>query len=515
MKKILLGFLLFLNFAAFAQNDFIQTVGDITTQNLNPLTGVPTAGSFVRLLLTNQSTAAITISGTYTGVLSIQLSTDGGVTYQTFTNTLLLTSEFNAAKSGTIASTSVGTFTMDCSALSEIRVSALAAVTGTASVKIKAVTGAQQIGFSEMIPAGINLIGKVGIDQTTPGTTNAVSVTNASIPVTNTGTFAVQSTATLQAGSAIAGKFGIDQTTQGTTNLVTLGANQSVNTAQIAGAATLAGNGVTGTGSQRVTIASDNTANSNPWLVAGKDANSAATTVNPVLAGARISPTTVATLDATLATGDASHLQNTTGNQLVTKDFSTSELDYTFHNTSVATTVTVQQIVPASGTASIRNFITGLTLQSDALGAAGNIWVLDGQGAIGTSVTIATPGVFTSTAHDLRVGDAIVFTSLGTITGITTNTIYYITATSFAATTFTVANTQGGTAVAITGSTSAFTFYRLLYPIRVQTAAIGSPALVTFPTPLKGFANTAINLLIPTSLTSGNIYLTVNGYRGF
>lgn len=40
----------------------------------------------------------------------------------------------------------------------------------------------------------------------------------------------------------------------------TLTANQSVNTAQINGVTPLMGNGVTGTGSQRVTIASDNTA---------------------------------------------------------------------------------------------------------------------------------------------------------------------------------------------------------------------------------------------------------------
>lgn len=41
----------------------------------------------------------------------------------------------------------------------------------------------------------------------------------------------------------------------------------SNNTAQINGVTPLMGNGVTGTGSPRVTIASDTTANSNPWLV--------------------------------------------------------------------------------------------------------------------------------------------------------------------------------------------------------------------------------------------------------
>lgn len=50
------------------------------------------------------------------------------------------------------------------------------------------------------IPVGSNIIGKVGIDQTTPGTTNGVYVN------------------TIAAGSNIVGKVGIDQTTPGTTN---------------------------------------------------------------------------------------------------------------------------------------------------------------------------------------------------------------------------------------------------------------------------------------------------------
>lgn len=122
--------------------------------------------------------------------------------------------------------------------------------------------------------------------------------------VTNAGTFATQST--LQAGSAIVGKVTTDQTTHGTTDLVAaditkvagtaadtnsgsksagtlrvviatdqpaltnkllvtpdsvaLPANQSVNVAQMNGVTTTMGNGTSGTGVQRVAIASDNTA---------------------------------------------------------------------------------------------------------------------------------------------------------------------------------------------------------------------------------------------------------------
>lgn len=63
----------------------------------------------------------------------------------------------------------------------------------------------------------------------------------------------------LAAGSQLVGKVGIDQTTPGTTNAVSL--------AQL-GANTIAtGNGTSSTGTLRVAIASDNTANSNPFLV--------------------------------------------------------------------------------------------------------------------------------------------------------------------------------------------------------------------------------------------------------
>lgn len=98
--------------------------------------------------------------------------------------------------------------------------------------------------------AGTNLIGKVGIDQTTPGTTNLVALTAETTKV-----------------------LGVTRTADGSGNLLTSTTNAldvnlkssglsnlSTNTAQINGVTPLMGNGVTGTGSQRVTIASDNTA---------------------------------------------------------------------------------------------------------------------------------------------------------------------------------------------------------------------------------------------------------------
>lgn len=64
-------------------------------------------------------------------------------------------------------------------------------------VKLEAIRAA----LVAALPAGTNIVGKFGIDQTTPGTTNGVQV-NAAIP----------------AGANLIGKVGIDQTTPGTTN---------------------------------------------------------------------------------------------------------------------------------------------------------------------------------------------------------------------------------------------------------------------------------------------------------
>lgn len=106
----------------------------------------------------------------------------------------------------------------------------------------------------------------VGVTGTFWQATQPVSIaTMPSTPVTGTFWQATQpvSMATspaLVAGSAVIGKVGIDQTTPGTTNLVALAANQSVNVAQMNGVTTSMGNGVAGTGVQRVAIASDNTA---------------------------------------------------------------------------------------------------------------------------------------------------------------------------------------------------------------------------------------------------------------
>lgn len=82
--------------------------------------------------------------------------------------------------------------------------------------------------------------------------TGVATAANQATEISSLATIATNTGAAIPAGSAIIGKIGIDQTTPGTTNGTAI--------VGINAATALAGNGTTGTGSLRVTIASDNTA---------------------------------------------------------------------------------------------------------------------------------------------------------------------------------------------------------------------------------------------------------------
>lgn len=89
----------------------------------------------------------------------------------------------------------------------------------------------------------------------TAGAPLGVAATPMQVSLANTG---ANATAVKVDGSAVTQPVSLASTT--ITGTVALVANQSTNEAQINGVTPLMGNGVTGTGSQRVTIASDNTA---------------------------------------------------------------------------------------------------------------------------------------------------------------------------------------------------------------------------------------------------------------
>jgi len=69
--------------------------------------------------------------------------------------------------------------------------------------------------------------------------------------------------------------------------------------------------------------------------------------------------------------------------------------------------------------------------------------------SLGTfTVTLASPGVFSLTAHGLVAGDPVYMTTTGALpTGLTANTIYFVISTGLTADTFRVSATRGGAAI--------------------------------------------------------------------
>ena len=129
-------------------NDFTAS-GNITTQNLVP-TGTATAGSAVAISCNNKGTVTIQVNGTYTGALTPQVTTDG-VNWVTQVGNSLLNMG-NGANSNTILSGATGIWQIEANGHAQFRITALAAVTGTAAISLRAAQGTSQVTISGTLP---------------------------------------------------------------------------------------------------------------------------------------------------------------------------------------------------------------------------------------------------------------------------------------------------------------------------------------------------------------------------
>lgn len=172
----------------------------------------------------------------------------------------------------------------------------------------------------------------------------------------------------LPAGTNLIGKVGIDQTTPGTTNLVALAANQSVNIAQVAGATAATGHG-TASGALRVELPTDGTG-----VIAAVTAITNALPVGTNSVG-KISDITTSVVPGTGATNlgkaeDAGHSSGDTGILMlgVRNDsvaaFSGTDLDYTPIGTDAAGTVYVVQKSATATLTNVGSSATSVTLLS-------------------------------------------------------------------------------------------------------------------------------------------------------
>ena len=125
--------------------------GTITTQNLVPA-GTATAGSAVEIATEGVGTVTIQVTGTYTGALSPQVTTNGSV-WVTQTGAVLQNMA-TGASSATITSGSTGIWQIEVNGHSKFRITGLAAMTGTATISLVGAAGTSQVTVAGVATAG-------------------------------------------------------------------------------------------------------------------------------------------------------------------------------------------------------------------------------------------------------------------------------------------------------------------------------------------------------------------------
>lgn len=112
--------------------------------------------------------------------------------------------------------------------------------------------------------------------------------------------------------------------------------------------------------------------------VGGDKAHSSAVVgINPVLVGGFV----LSTPDTTLVQGDASHLAITTAQQVMVKSYGSAENDWSYAAATGGISATTTAVtVKAAGVANIRNYVTGIDISTDTLGAATELAIRDGAG---------------------------------------------------------------------------------------------------------------------------------------
>lgn len=169
--------------------------GTILARNIgSPNGNTVTADSTVSLTLNGDyDTISIQTVGTYTGALTVQVTLNGS-DWIALGGTTALINVSTAATSATIASASQGIFQADVSGFAGVRVTALAAFTGSVAVTLQAGTGAGVMGVDTpiVLATGTSTVGSfTQVANATPGTTttnlNSAASTNAANVKTTAG----------------------------------------------------------------------------------------------------------------------------------------------------------------------------------------------------------------------------------------------------------------------------------------------------------------------------------------
>lgn len=307
-------------------------------------TGTITASnSTVTVNTLGYGVATVTVHGTYAGVnFAFKFSDDGGVTYYD-TTCSRTDSSVQETSSGVLTSNT--TRAWDCSvyAATQFRVAASAYTSGTATIGITMSGHGIEAAPTVALATGTNTIGAV------TGTGTAGSAASGVVTV-----------------QGVASMTPILSTLQTQTDTVMVG---GVNVKEINAVTPLMGAGNTGTGSLRVTVASDQAV----IPIGGTVATNVAITDNPINNGAQA----VSSENSAVTTARKVQLVADLVGKLITLPYANPE-NFVMGTTAAITDTTSTSTIASAG-GSLRNYVTQCTVSNSHATVGTFVKILDGS----------------------------------------------------------------------------------------------------------------------------------------
>jgi hypothetical protein len=157
----------------------ITEKADVVTAGTAAWTSGTALDTALSLAVTNYSTAVLSLNPTSTftgGALIFEVSDDAGTTWYPIQG--VRADSFTAETGYTIVASTKRSWQFDVAGYTNIRarVNPVITGTGTANLRLQATRADSEPAVVAGLATGSNLIGKVGVDQTTPGTTDSVTV---------------------------------------------------------------------------------------------------------------------------------------------------------------------------------------------------------------------------------------------------------------------------------------------------------------------------------------------------
>ena len=146
-----------------------NAIGSVSSVDTTASGSITAISQNVALALNGKSGAAIQITGTWVGTLQFEGTLNG-------TDWVAVNGVFAGTSTPGTTITANGLVRLTPSGLAQLRIISTAWTSGTATITMRASDAAGGTFLNQSLTAGTNIIGKVGIDQTTPGTTNLVSI---------------------------------------------------------------------------------------------------------------------------------------------------------------------------------------------------------------------------------------------------------------------------------------------------------------------------------------------------